>query len=63
MVMDLSTGDDLDRVRREILRRCPVILGTVPIYQAVADRGSVYDDGGRPVRGDREARPGTAWTS
>ncbi|HXU10970.1 MAG TPA: phosphomethylpyrimidine synthase ThiC [Candidatus Binatia bacterium] len=43
MVMDLSTGDDLDGVRREILRRCPVILGTVPIYQAVADRGSVHD--------------------
>jgi phosphomethylpyrimidine synthase len=43
MVMDLSTGDELDSVRREILRRCPVILGTVPIYQAVADRGSVYD--------------------
>ena len=43
MVMDLSTGDELDRVRREILRRCPVILGTVPIYQAVADRGSVHE--------------------
>src|SRR5882672_3947423 len=43
MVMDLSTGDELDRVRPEILRRCPVILGTVPIYQAVADRGSVYE--------------------
>jgi phosphomethylpyrimidine synthase len=43
MVMDLSTGDDLDRIRVEILRRCPVILGTVPIYQAVADRGSVYE--------------------
>jgi len=43
MVMDLSTGDELDAVRREILRRCPVILGTVPIYQAVADRGSVYE--------------------
>ena len=43
MVMDLSTGDELDYVRREILRRCPVILGTVPIYQAVADRGSVYE--------------------
>src|SRR5437867_10760732 len=38
-----STGDELDAVRREIKRRCPVILGTVPIYQAVADRGSVYD--------------------
>src|SRR6267142_2433192 len=43
MVMDLSTGENLDDVRREILRRCPVILGTVPIYQAVADRGSVFD--------------------
>jgi phosphomethylpyrimidine synthase len=43
MVMDLSTGDALDDIRREILRRCSVILGTVPIYQAVADRGSVYD--------------------
>jgi phosphomethylpyrimidine synthase len=43
MVMDLSTGDELDHVRREILRRCPVILGTVPIYQAVADRGSVHE--------------------
>ncbi len=43
MVMDLSTGDRLDEVRAEILRRCPVILGTVPIYQAVADLGSVYE--------------------
>jgi phosphomethylpyrimidine synthase len=43
MVMDLSTGDELDYVRREILRRCGVILGSVPIYQAVADRGSVHD--------------------
>jgi phosphomethylpyrimidine synthase len=43
MVMDLSTGDRLDDVRREIVRRCSVILGSVPIYQAVADRGSVYD--------------------
>ena len=43
MVMDLSTGDELDAVRREIRARCSVILGTVPIYQAVADRGSVYE--------------------
>ena len=43
MIMDLSTGDELDRIRQELLRRCPVILGTVPIYQAVADRGSVYE--------------------
>src|SRR5262245_62955472 len=32
-VMDLSTGTDLDKIRGEILSRCSVILGTVPIYQ------------------------------
>jgi phosphomethylpyrimidine synthase len=42
MVMDLSTGESLDEVRRAIVARCSVILGTVPIYQAVADRGSVH---------------------
>jgi phosphomethylpyrimidine synthase len=36
-VMDLSMGGDLDEVRRGILRECPVPLGTVPIYQAVAE--------------------------
>ncbi len=32
-VMDLSTGTDLDRIRVELLSRCSVMLGTVPIYQ------------------------------
>ncbi len=36
-VMDLSMGGDLDEVRRGILAECPVPLGTVPIYQAVAE--------------------------
>jgi phosphomethylpyrimidine synthase len=36
-VMDLSMGGDLDAVRRGILEKCPVPLGTVPIYQAVAE--------------------------
>ncbi|MDD3620633.1 MAG: phosphomethylpyrimidine synthase ThiC [Desulfobulbaceae bacterium] len=36
-VMDLSMGGDLDTVRRGILAQCPVPLGTVPIYQAVAE--------------------------
>lgn len=36
-VMDLSMGGDLDEVRRGILTNCPVPLGTVPIYQAVAE--------------------------
>src|SRR5712691_6158227 len=60
MIMDLSTGDELDFVRREILRRCPVILGTVPIYQAVADRGSVYEMTADDLFGviDKHARDG-----
>ncbi len=36
-VMDLSMGGDLDEVRRGILDNCSVPLGTVPIYQAVAE--------------------------
>ncbi|MBC7335518.1 MAG: phosphomethylpyrimidine synthase ThiC, partial [Clostridia bacterium] len=34
-VMDLSTGGDLVRCRRELLAACPVPLGTVPVYQAM----------------------------
>ncbi len=41
-VMDLSTGTDLDRIRMEILSRCSVILGTVPIYQVASER-SIMD--------------------
>lgn len=37
-VMDLSTGTDLDSIRVELLSRCPVILGTVPIYQVCSER-------------------------
>ncbi|MDP2935556.1 MAG: phosphomethylpyrimidine synthase ThiC [Dehalococcoidia bacterium] len=33
-VMDLSTGGDIGIIRRSILEKCPVPLGTVPIYQA-----------------------------
>ncbi len=36
-VMDLSMGGDLNEVRAAILQNCPVPLGTVPIYQAVAE--------------------------
>jgi len=39
-VMDLSVGGDLDEVRRAIIERCPVPLGTVPIYQAAIERGA-----------------------
>jgi len=33
-VMDLSTGGDLNFIRKEIIEKSPVPIGTVPIYQA-----------------------------
>lgn len=36
-VMDLSTGGDLDAIRRKIIAQCPVPLGTVPLYQAAVE--------------------------
>ncbi len=32
-VMDLSTGGDIDAIRRRLLSECPVMMGSVPIYQ------------------------------
>jgi len=46
-LMDLSTGGDLRKIRRAILARTPVPLGTVPIYQAAVkaiDRGGTIID-------------------
>ena len=40
-VMDLSTGGDLDHIRTEILRRSTVPVGTVPIYQTMAEAKTV----------------------
>lgn len=36
-VMDLSTGGDIDAVRRMILKEATVPVGTVPIYQAAIE--------------------------
>jgi phosphomethylpyrimidine synthase len=33
-VMDLSTGGDIDAIRRAVLEAAPVPVGTVPIYEA-----------------------------
>ncbi len=33
-IMDLSTGGGICSIRRTIIERCPVPLGTVPVYQA-----------------------------
>ena len=32
-VMDLSTGGDIDAIRARLISECPVIMGSVPIYQ------------------------------
>ena len=46
-LMDLSTGGDIPAIRREILKRAPLPLGTVPLYQtavqAIEERGSILD--------------------
>jgi phosphomethylpyrimidine synthase len=36
-VMDLSTGGDLEAIRREIIGASPLMVGTVPIYQVSAE--------------------------
>ena len=36
-VMDLSTGGDIDEIRRGILKHSAIPVGTVPIYQAVVE--------------------------
>jgi phosphomethylpyrimidine synthase len=36
-LMDLSTGGDIDAIRKSILERCGVPVGTVPIYQSVVE--------------------------
>jgi phosphomethylpyrimidine synthase len=33
-VMDLSTGGNIDGIRKEIIRHSPIPVGTVPIYEA-----------------------------
>ena len=37
-VMDLSTGGDIDYIRKQIIKAIDVPIGTVPIYQAVIER-------------------------
>lgn len=46
-VMDLSTGGDTTAARRDIISRSPVMVGTVPIYEAAVraarERGAAVD--------------------
>ncbi|MFH1258955.1 MAG: phosphomethylpyrimidine synthase ThiC [Elusimicrobiota bacterium] len=36
-VMDLSTGGDLNQIRKMVLEKCTVPVGTVPIYQVACE--------------------------
>ncbi len=42
-VMDLSTGGDIDNIRKGIIDASPVPIGTVPIYQAIQEVKDVTD--------------------
>ncbi len=46
-LMDLSTGGDIKKIRKTILAKAPIPLGTVPVYQAaitaIEHRGSIVD--------------------
>src|SRR5215813_4485499 len=42
-VMDLSTGGDIPRIRKEIIAHSPVPIGTVPIYEALSRVRRVED--------------------
>ncbi|HVX61972.1 MAG TPA: phosphomethylpyrimidine synthase ThiC [Pirellulales bacterium] len=43
-VMDLSTGKDIDRIRKSIIDASPVPIGTVPIYQMLEELGGNIED-------------------
>ncbi len=37
-MMDLSTGGDLDDIRKKLIALCPVMFGTVPVYEVIVGR-------------------------
>ncbi|EAQ79879.1 phosphomethylpyrimidine synthase ThiC [Blastopirellula marina] len=43
-VMDLSTGKDIDSIRKKIIDSSPVPIGTVPIYQMLEELGGTIED-------------------
>lgn len=40
-IMDLSISEDIDKIRQEIIKRCSVMFGTVPLYQAAVEAKDV----------------------
>jgi phosphomethylpyrimidine synthase len=43
-VMDLSTGKDIDTIRKGIIEASPVPIGTVPIYQMLEELGGDIEE-------------------
>lgn len=41
-VMDLSTGGDLDNIRKEIIQSSPIPVGSVPVYQVMIEAIEKY---------------------
>jgi phosphomethylpyrimidine synthase len=37
-VMDLSTGGNLDKIRKKLIENCPLPFGTVPVYEMIIGR-------------------------
>jgi len=42
-LMDLSTGGDIDAIRKRIIEESPIPIGTVPIYQALEEVPEIKD--------------------
>ncbi|MCA9247207.1 MAG: phosphomethylpyrimidine synthase ThiC [Planctomycetales bacterium] len=43
-VMDLSTGKNIDEIRKQIIAASPVPIGTVPIYQMLEELGGEIEE-------------------
>lgn len=43
-LMELSTGGDLDTIRREVLAGCNLPVGNVPLYQAFSEASRKYNN-------------------
>ncbi|PQO28256.1 phosphomethylpyrimidine synthase ThiC [Blastopirellula marina] len=43
-VMDLSTGKNIDEIRKQIIEKSPVPIGTVPMYQMLEELGGRMED-------------------
>ena len=62
--MDLSTGGDLDEIRRNVIEHSKIPIGTVPIYQIIHDVNDKIEDLDIPTMLDvleRQAQQGVSY--